>query len=76
MHNNNKAGRKTKKISLFPCILCKTDKSKRHIDYFSKGPKSSRTDRARERRSFRVNSTLLIIKFFLESKLENPGGAF
>jgi hypothetical protein len=31
---------------------------KRHIDYFSKGPKSSRTDRARKRRSFRVNSIL------------------
>ena len=31
---------------------------KRHIDYFSKGPKSSRTDRAQKRRLFRVNSIL------------------
>ena len=31
---------------------------KRHIDYFSKGPKSSRTDRTQKRRSFRVNSIL------------------
>jgi hypothetical protein len=31
---------------------------KRHIDYFSKGPKSSRTDHAQKRRSFRVNSIL------------------
>ena len=29
-----------------------------HIDYFSKGPKSSRTDRTQKRRSFRVNSIL------------------
>jgi hypothetical protein len=33
-------------------------KQKRHIDYFSKGPKSSRTDRTQKRRSFRVNSIL------------------
>ncbi len=31
---------------------------KHHIDYFSKGPKSNRTDRNRKRRSFRVNSIL------------------
>jgi len=31
---------------------------KRDIDYFSKGPISSRTDRTGERRSFRVNSIL------------------
>jgi hypothetical protein len=31
---------------------------KRHIDYFSKGPKSSQTDRAQKRRLFRVNSIL------------------
>jgi hypothetical protein len=31
---------------------------KRHIDYFSKGPKSSRTARAQKRRLFRVNSIL------------------
>ena len=29
-----------------------------HIDYFSKGPKSNRTDRTQKRRSFRVNSML------------------
>jgi len=31
---------------------------KHHIDCFSKGPKSSRTDRTQKRRSFRVNSIL------------------
>jgi len=31
---------------------------KHHIDYFSKGPTSRRTDRTQTRRSFRVNSIL------------------
>ena len=39
-------------------MMCKTDNLKRHIDYFSKGPKSNWTDRTQNRRSFQVNSIL------------------
>jgi hypothetical protein len=40
------------------CIYIRLINLKGDIDYFSKGPKLSRTDRTQKRRSFRVNSIL------------------
>jgi len=46
---------------------------KHHIDYFSKGPKSSRTDRTQKKRSFQVNLILSFCHTMISMKCNMSG---
>ncbi len=55
IEQENNVTKKTDEIITVPYLLLDL---KGHIDYFSKGPKSNRTDRTQNRKSFQANSIL------------------